>query len=475
MTFQLLIDGEDKSDIFRMNTPEITDDLGSRNTLDLTLLDPAGTYRPQIGDPIALYDNGALIFGGLISDSDEHKEDGSDSLKILVNCVDHNQLADRHLVAEVYEEMTAGAIVRAIVAEHLASDGVTVNGVQDGPVIKRFVCNYIYASDAFTELADRTGFSWNIDYSRDMKFFGRETFRAPISLSDSSENFRDMHVKRSIGRYRNRQFLRGGRALTAARTESWKGDGSTRTFTTAFPLGAAPSSLKVGGTTQTMGIRGVDTGVQWYWSKGSDTVTQDGAETAVPDGTVIELTYHGLYPIIVRATDDAQIAARSAIEGTSGVYEAIADDSDIDDYELAMDRLLAYLRQDGLIPDVVTFETDSQGLFAGQLIDIDVSAHELAGSYLIDSVCGHDIDGAFMRWTVRALSGERLGSWVDFFRKMAAKAGGFLGTEAESEMEVLNLVEVLYDTVGTGDGLGVTEEVPDTRAGYVYVGFCEAM
>jgi hypothetical protein len=282
VTFQLLIDGEDKSDIFRMNTPEITDDLGSRNTLDLTLLDPAGTYRPQIGDPIALYDNGALIFGGLISDSDEHKEDGSDSLKILVNCVDHNQLADRHLVAEVYEEMTAGAIVRAIVAEHLASDGVTVNGVQDGPVIKRFVCNYIYASDAFTELADRTGFSWNIDYSRDMKFFGRETFRAPISLSDSSENFRDMHVKRSIGRYRNRQFLRGGRALTAARTESWKGDGSTRPFTTSrFPLGAAPSfTLKVGGTTATMGVSvGVDTGVQWVLEQGAlrHPCTQDAA------------------------------------------------------------------------------------------------------------------------------------------------------------------------------------------------------
>lgn len=475
MTLQLLIDGEDKTALLQANSLKIEDELNSRDTMDFTLLDPAGEYWPEIGDPVALYDGTTLVFGGLVSDTDEEKGSGNESLKTIVNCVDYNQLADRGLVAEVYEGMTAGAIVRAIVTKYLAADGVTADGVQDGPTISRILFNYVYASDAFNELCERTGFSWNVGYDRDLKFFGRETFAAPLAFTDTSENFRKMRVRRSLGNYRNRQYLRGGKALTAARIETWQGDGTNRTFTTAFPIGKQPILITVGAVSQTIGIRGIDTERQWYWSKGTDTITQDTTETVVPAGTVIEITYQGLYPIVVKASDDNEIAERAAIEGTSGIYEAITTDSDIDDYELAMDKVFNLLRQKGLIQDVVPFETDVPGLLAGQLIPIQVSKYGLDGEYLIDKITGNDVDGKFMRWTGTALSGERIGGWVEFFRSLALRQQGTLGTEATSEMEVLSLVQTLSDTVKVSDPCTATEGVRDTRADSAYADFCEAM
>lgn len=471
----LLVNGIDCSALFACNSVSITDDLNARNTLDLVLLNPAGIRRPDDGDPVELYDNGVMIFGGLVSDYDETTPPGTGALKTAVNCVDYNQLADRRLVAEVYENMTAGAIVRAIVTKYLAADGVTANGVQDGPVIPKITFNYVYASDAFSELFDRTGYAWNIDYERDLHFFGRETFRAPLALSDTSENFRALHVKRSLSDYRNRQYLRGGKALTAPRIESWKGDGENRTFTTAFPIGKAPT-VTVASLAQTVGVKGVDTGKQWYWSKGTDTISQDAAAPVPLADTVVQVTYQGLYPIVISAKDDAQIADRAAREGTSGIYDAIADGRDTDDYDLALDRAMSYLRQKGLIQDVVLFDTDSPGLVAGQLISIDVTRHRLRGDYLIDSVSGSDMDGKFVRWNVRALSGERLGSWVDFFKKLAAaRQSGILGTEATAEMEMLNLVQTMSDSTTVSDTLTATPETVETRAGTAVAGFSKAM
>ena len=472
MTLQLIIDDVDRSGILDQSSPECSDEMNSRNTLDLSLTYKTATVVLDIGDPVLLYDSeGTLLFGGVITDHVKHKMDGNVAMECDVNCVDFNQLADRHLVAEVYENMKAGDIVKGIVANFMAGEGLTVVGVEDGPTVEKFVCNYIFATDAFNELASVTGYAWNIAYDKDFKFYSRSTFTAPFALTETSKNFKNLCVKRSISGYRNRQYLRGGKDLTESRTESWKGDGTSRTFVTAFPVGEDPTSLFVGGVPKTLGIRGVDTGRQWYWSKGVDTITQDTSETVVPVGTVITMTYRGQWSILCVAMDDDAVLERQAAEGGSGIYDAIVDDPSIDSYALAVDKVIGLLRQKGLIQDVVTFETEEPGLFSGQLLSIAVDlGYGLNGDYLIESVNAY-MDGMDLSYSVSALSGERVGSWVDFFRKLAAGSQGF----SIRENELLAMVQNVRDGAAVNDELSTTEGVRDTRAGSAYAGYCEAM
>jgi len=56
----------------------------------------------------------------------------------------------------------------------------------------------------------------------------------------------------------------------------------------------------------------------------------------------VALTYRGLFPILVDERIDAEILARRALEGGTGVYEAIADDPAINVQNVAVTKALAY-------------------------------------------------------------------------------------------------------------------------------------
>ncbi|MGE5553292.1 MAG: LamG-like jellyroll fold domain-containing protein [Betaproteobacteria bacterium] len=445
MSLVLTIGGVDKSALLRAGSVSITDELNSRNTCSFVLLDPTGGYRPSVGQEVIITDGGKRVFAGTIDSVEESQPAGTSALACAVSCVDYNQIADRHLVARVYENQTLGAIVRDIVAQDLAGEGITTTHVQDGPTITKAVVNYQTVAEAFNELAELTGYWWNIDYSKDLWFVARESNAAPWSISDSNWNCRNLTVTQTREQYRNRQYIRAGQDLTDPRTETFKGDGETRTFVLAFPVGKAPTSVMVNGVSKTIGIRGVDTGKDWYWSKDEREITQDDSGTRLTASDTLSVTYQGLYPIILSSQVDSEIAVR-------GVYEAIEDDQNIDSEDLATQKADALLRRFGRIPRVVTFETDKPGLAAGQLITINLTAHNLAADFLIDSVSASDVDGQFLRYQVRALDGEALGGWQAFFRKLAAAGRKFV----IRENEVLVLLRRFNDPVTIPDTLTTT-------------------
>ena len=70
------------------------------------------------------------------------------------------------------------------------------------------------------------------------------------------------------------------------------------------------------------------------------------------------------------------------------------------------------------MPEYVTFETDIDGLAAGQLIYINVTQNGISGYYLIQSVSATEKDRATMRYTVTAISGQDRGGWVSWFRSL---------------------------------------------------------
>ena len=63
--------------------------------------------QPEVGQEVEIYDGVELIFAGSV-DEPENEELPGDAISYSVPCVDHHEKADRHLVAEVYENQLAG-------------------------------------------------------------------------------------------------------------------------------------------------------------------------------------------------------------------------------------------------------------------------------------------------------------------------------------------------------------------------------
>jgi hypothetical protein len=446
--------------------------LNTRNRASLSLVDPTGTYRPSVGAEV-IVDDGASTryFGGFIDSFTESLtiEGNQTALSYEVECVSYDALADRRLVAASYESgsQTLSTIVSDVVTNFLTGDGLTTTNVDTGPIIDRLKFNYVPASAVFDELANITGYAWWVDESKALWFKPRAGVAAPISID--ATNARRVTVNRTTEVYRNKQLIRAGVDLTASRTESFSGNGTQKAWTLAYPVGAAPTNLTVGGVAKTVGIRGVDTGKDWYYQIGDPVVSQDDGAAAVGAAVAIAVTYQGQFPILINAQSDTAIAAQAALNGASGIYEALEERPNLNDDEGAASVAEGLLRRYGSIPRRLTFETDTSGLKPGQLLAATFTPHAVSGSWLVDSVSAVDRNGQDLVWTIEALDGESVGGWASFF---AALTG--VGKQVEfRENEVVVLLRAFTDTVTLTDTLTATSLTPESRVGFALVGQSE--
>jgi hypothetical protein len=171
---------------------------------------------------------------------------------------------------------------------------------------------------------------------------------------------------------------------------------------------------------------------------------------------------------------DAEILARRALEGGTGVYEAIADDPAINVQNVAVQKALAYLRKHGVIPQTIRFETDRPGLRPGQLLPVRVATAGLDDNYLIESVNMRDVQGAVNRYQVTAVSGDALGGWLEWFSALARQAQKFVLYDEDQVM----MLKIVTETVRVSDSAaeydrGTVDRKPESRVGLARADFAE--
>lgn len=413
------------------------------------------------------------VFGGSIETTLEQLAvtNGS-TLLIDCDCVSFDALADRRLVARAYDSPTQTLfdVVDDIITQDFAGDGIDTSNVETGPVLSKLIFSYTHANEAFDLLAELTGFSWWIDAYKNLYFADRSTIEAPYTLSTSSANFRSIAVESTRVDYRNRQYVRAGLGLTASRTESLVGDGTRKSFTLAYPVGATPTSITVGGVSKTIGIREVDSGKDWYYQSGSPVINQDPSAAAVGAGVAISVTYQGQYPIIVAAQDDAALTDRATVEGGSGVYDEVIDEPTIADVDSATDRANGLLRRYARIPRKANIVTTTAGLRAGQLVTVDITQHGLTGSWLVESVSIRDFNGQRVEYQATLLDGEAVGGWQGFFGALSRQARKI----EFKENEVVLLLRQQSEQVAITDTTSYTTAAPATPlADFAICGYSE--
>ncbi len=431
---QVLIGGIDRSADIDRSSFSISDAVNQRSVANFRMEDSAD--QPEVGQEIEIYDGEELIFGGSV-DEPENEDLPGGVISYSVSCVDHHEKADRHLVAEVYENQLAGDIVKDLRTKYLDGEGITAGTIQDGPTIKKAVFNYIPVSQCLDELSEITGLQWLIRPDKSLDFFDRSTFTAPFTIDDMTpvNNFR---VRRHRQEYRNRQYLRAGQDITTVQTRTFKGDGETQVFTVDLPLAKVPT-VKVNGVTKIVGIRGVETGKDWYWQKGDKTISQDSAGTKLTSSDTLTVEFQGFYPLIIVAEDPEAINERVIIEGGTGIYEAIEEKASLDTRDAALDYTNGLLRRYARIGKVVTFNTSEPGLKAGMLLFVTRTDHGVNGQMLISRVTITDpgrADGK-LSYAIEALDGEAVGGWVNFFKKLVQSGKTFVIRENEILVKLL--------------------------------------
>lgn len=470
MAIDIYVGGVDMSDKVKAGAPlRYEDMLNGRSTLSLTFQDDVGGFRPEDGAEILLMDGDDCIFGGMLLEPEEMLVPGTTLLIFSCQATDFSGICDRHLVARAYAEQTLQAIVLDIVMQEMAEEGIDTSGVETGPTVKKAVFNWVNVTQAFNELAELSGMAWWfewIDGRKVLHFRERSSIAAPVELNADTAG--SVRVRKDRQEYRNHQVLRAGAGLTDPRTELFVGDGERRTFNLAFKAGTEPE-IEVNATPQTVGIRGLETGKQWYWNKGATEVSQDSGESVLTDTDTLEVTYEGLFPIIISASRGSEITARQAIEGGSGRYSRVEERANIETVDAAIAAVQAILDRYATIGRVFQCATAENGLRPGQLVTVDFPEHDIdEETFLIESVSGSlTSDGSELWYEVRALSGDPFGGWQEYFRKIQRIGRQFVIRENEV---VVGLNE-LSDSATAADAITEDADAPESRVGFARVGF----
>jgi hypothetical protein len=282
------------------------------------------------------------------------------------------------------------------------------------------------------DLAKKSDYYWQIDPNKNAIFSPRVEQPSPWILTSNDVLFPDdespstISVENSGDLYRNRMILRGVIA-TQFISETHPGDGSSTSWTLKLPVVGLTPVISVNGQAKTIGLKGVDTGKDFYYALGSTSLAQDASGTLLQkDVDSFTISYTGQAIIdVVRdntggfpgTTTQAQYAA---LTGGAGIVEVVED---VSSQQLSVAGANAYgdasLQRNGVIGRTLLCQTNRTGLSVGQYIPVVIPELGLNdASMLITSMdlkpeitlVGSQASMLYY-WSLTLVEGPNLGSW----------------------------------------------------------------
>jgi len=403
-------------------TLSINKALGQRSTCSFTVWDTTGLNHFVEGSQVTITNqNGVTDFYGFVQSSTEVRPGYGSLLLHTIQCMDSVYLADKRLIAKTYTAMQAGKIVQDILTNVLSLEGVTAGTISAGPTVPLLTVNYATASQVIMLLAERSGYWWDIDEKKQLQFQPATGTIAPFTVNSNKDlEATTVSAVRSSDLYRNRQYMRGINAPTSSQTETRKGDGTTKAFLMSYPLSQVPT-ITLNTVAQTVGISGVDTGKNYYWSANSNVIAQDTGGTTLITTDTLSVTYIGSYAAIVESDDYSAQATRAVLEGSTGIVEAIEDVPNSRSLDDAIQDANGKLMRFTVNGVTLSFDTLKTGLKPGQLLTVTAPEHNLTNAQLlIESVQVYDRDPV-LGYHVKAMLGPVNTSWVQYFANLANK------------------------------------------------------
>lgn len=341
------------------------------------------------------------------------------TIRFTYRCIDFSEFAGRLIITDETANETAGAWVRSLLTGPLGLSGyygVTEGDIDDGAYIDYMPWNYVTIELALDELAEISGFFWNIDKDKKLNFRSVDALAAPFAITGSNRPYKQIQFSTVRGSYRNQVFVRAGTTNNEDNTvEVQLGDGNKRAFVVGAQIGDTPTvEVDTGGgySTQTVGVDGIGTISQWYYNTGGNVLVQDPGETVLSATDKIKITYKARYPIIVSASDDGEIVNRSAVEsGTYAIYQSVVDATDVDNADAAELKAQSILKQYSQPRITCRYTTDQVNLEAGQAQYIDLPEHGIQANFLIEKIGASLRHDGQLSFDVNAAATQTVAGW----------------------------------------------------------------
>lgn len=206
------------------------------------------------------------------------------------------------------------------------------------------------------------------------------------------------------------------------------------------PVGGTNDTSQVATNEQANAGTG-DQKIDVQWSAGSTIIN---AQTAVPAGVQLAVSYYRIGADCITVEDTNLVAARAIAEnGTGRVDMVVQDTQNVMPFD-ALSKAKAILEQYGVFPKEFSFETNRPGLLPGQFLTVSLTAPTGAGAvfdgdWLIQDVEATLVAGArenpsdpfsegdFFHFTVTAISATHIPNYVQFYERLAQTGGSGIG------------------------------------------------
>ena len=378
----ILIDTVDKSSIIEFGSVRKADVINQKtDTLEFDIIYHAGqTFRPAPNSEVEMLDGVTKIFAGVIH-SVQKKIESDNRVRYKVKAKDYSYDLDRQLVIEGYDDKTVNYIIDDILT-NFTDGSFTDTNVDCALTITKVTFDRITVTAAIQKLADLTGYSWYVDYDKDIHFFERNKNPAAFNIADGDGNHipETLNVTNDLSQIRNRVFIKGGEIEGTSRSEPFDGDGVKLLFRTANKFSSKPV-VEVDSVAQIVGIDFLDNEDDFdcFWDYNQkyirfkvDTVPGAGADN-------VEVVGVPLYNLVVQVEEPNSIARY-------GVFEFAKIDKTIKSREEAVSyaktEIEAY--QNGIIEG--GFDTYESGLRSGMIINVNSTLLNVNEDFLIQSV-----------------------------------------------------------------------------------------
>ena len=327
--------------------------VGERSTAGLVIKDLSELFMFEHGQEVIIRDDDMVIyFGGMITSAKTTRlSQVLPGTEHVISASDYHFLAEKRIFNQAFIAPTPREIFLAILGV-LAGEGITEGEIQDGPALPNQLFPNMTCAAACDKTSTLAGFEWWISEEKQLYAVVRMAYRAEWDISDGSDiQMSGLSITSTNTNYRNSQRFTGGKALTPLKSEYFKGDGVRKSWPVGYPLAQVPTITDEEDNPCTVGIKGLDTGMDFYWSEGDFIVTQDDAASPLADGAIRHIQYYGSFSLNVKVDQQAEITRNKIAEGPkfSGIIEDVATDITIQNQDsaikIAQSTLLAYAAQ----------------------------------------------------------------------------------------------------------------------------------
>lgn len=382
MSTTIQIDGVDKTSIIEMGSVRQSDILNQKvDTLEFVIIYHDGqTFRPEVNSEVKRYEGATKKFGGKVHRVNK-KISGNGEVRYKVSVMDYSYDLDRQMVVEGYQDKTVNYIINDILTNF--TDGTfTDTNVDCDITITKITFDRISVIEALQKLADLTGYSFYIDYDKDVHFFEKNTETAPFNITDADGNHipQTLEITDDFSQIRNRVFIKGGEIEGNERAETFDGDGVKEIFKLGNKFAEKPT-VEVGGVAQNVGVDFLDDEASFdcFWDYKQKYIRFKTATVPASGTNNVEISGIPLYNLVVQVEDPDSILEH-------GLFEFAKIDKKIQSREEAVRYGQAEIEayKNGLIEG--SFETYESGLRSGQVININSSRLNVNENFLIQSV-----------------------------------------------------------------------------------------